>query len=94
MDIADSLRKGHTIVIGCSWLERETRRWVKRTWEERLFSRPWQPWRSAKLVLVSVPDVKAVYLVSPGVLVCHNNAAIKLRKWLDNHERGMGEDGE
>lgn len=90
MGIVDSLREGRTVVIGCSWLERETLRPERRPWRERLLSRPWRPWEATRLVLVSVPDEDAVYVVSPGVLVCHDSKVAKLRRWLDDNEGGGG----
>lgn len=35
---------------------------VKRTWPERLFSRPWRPLKSHKFITISVPSRKVIRL--------------------------------
>lgn len=42
---------------------------VRRTWRERLFSRPWRPWERTKFVTRQVPD-DTVYFIR-GRIVCH-----------------------
>jgi hypothetical protein len=42
---------------------------VRRSWSERLFARPWRPWRATRRVPVSKPDPN-VYRIQ-GMLVGH-----------------------
>ena len=42
---------------------------VKRTWRERLLSRPWRPWQATKEIGVRVPDPQLYFVGS--VIVGH-----------------------
>lgn len=44
---------------------------VRRTWGERLFTRPWKPWRRWKLIRVVDDD-----FVAEGVSVLHKNESV------------------
>ena len=54
---------------------------VSRSWRERLFSWPWRPWATTKVVTVRVPDEK-VYVLNDSVIVCHPTIAAELRARL------------
>jgi hypothetical protein len=43
---------------------------VDRTWKERLFSLPWKPWKSTKVIIPTVPSTK-VYALSDNILIMH-----------------------
>lgn len=55
--------------------------WVNRTWKERLFSTPWKPWRSRKLVTISFPDPD-VYVMGNRI-IGHPVTLAKLRSELN-----------
>jgi hypothetical protein len=40
---------------------------TRRTWRERLFTRPWQPLRATNTVIVDVPPSPPVFPVAPAV---------------------------
>lgn len=52
---------------------------VRRTWKERLLTRPWRPWQHHKLVAVQEPDPQ-IYEISPGVFIGHPVTITKLRQ--------------
>lgn len=52
---------------------------VQRTWRERLFSRPWTPWRSTKTVIPQIPMDDMINL-GGGVFLMHPVTAQKLRQ--------------
>jgi hypothetical protein len=62
---------------------------VKRTWKERLFTRPWRPFRKTKVIQVPNPD-----LIKTSVgLIGHPDTVAKLRKMLEkggNDESSSG----
>ena len=43
---------------------------VRRSWRERLFSRPWRPWKATKTITPQVP-MKGGYCLADGTLVMH-----------------------
>jgi hypothetical protein len=53
---------------------------VTRTWKERLFTLPWQPWVSTKVVY----NPKA-FFISEGTIICSPRTAEELRN--GNQER-------
>ena len=36
---------------------------VKRTWKERLFSRPWKPWQATKMITIQVPSDEVLVMM-------------------------------
>jgi hypothetical protein len=58
-------------------------RLVKRSWKERLFTWPWRPWKSTKVVEVSVPDPN--YYIVDDQVVGHPVTIAKLMEIV--HER-------
>ena len=66
---------------------------VRRTWKERVFTRPWRPWRKIKHVTGPDPDMMRVN----GMYYGHPATVAKLRKVLDqktnkpeHHAAGTG----
>ena len=60
-------------------------RTVRRTWGERLFSRPWRPFKATKEETVYRPD-DSIYRVGQ-MLVCHPVTARKLKAALEKRVR-------
>lgn len=56
----------------------------RRTWKERLFSRPWRPWKTMVTEATWVPDRKIYH--GMGALIVHPAVAEELRRFLDDHE--------
>jgi hypothetical protein len=54
---------------------------VKRTWRERIFSRPWNPMKTMKTIIPMVPKKEAIQLPD-GSLVMHPEMAAELRAQL------------
>ena len=61
------------------YLVTQESRQVPRTWRERLFSRPWQPWVGAKTISVEVPS-KQILNVGNSMLICHPEMLKAIRK--------------
>lgn len=57
---------------------------VKRSWRERLFSRPWRPLLPTRTVVPKVPKREAM-LLSDGSLVMHPEIAKMLRQQTKAH---------
>lgn len=55
---------------------------VKRTVKERLFTRPWRPFKRTRTVVPKVPRDDAIKLPN-GTLVMHPETARKLRKMME-----------
>lgn len=66
----------------------------RRSWRERLFSRPWRPWRKFETVYVPDPNIYKMQLPSavPGsfgansmktIFICHPQTAGALREALE-----------
>lgn len=55
---------------------------VRRTWRERLFSRPWTPFVKTRIVVPRVPYAGAVQL-DANTLVMHPATLHRLRESLD-----------
>lgn len=51
---------------------------VERTWKERLFSLPWRPLRTTKVVVERHPD-PMLRMLGDGIIVCHPAVAFQLR---------------
>jgi len=43
---------------------------VPRTWRERLFTRPWQPWRATRTHIPQVPSTQG-YIINGDTVVLH-----------------------
>lgn len=43
---------------------------IRRTWRERLLSRPWTPWRATKMITPQIPSKQVIQLNS-DTLVMH-----------------------
>lgn len=54
-------------------------RQVPRTWRERLFSWPWQPWVGTKTIMVEVPS-KQILNVNDSMWLCHPEMLGTIRK--------------
>lgn len=54
---------------------------VPRTWRERLFSRPWRPFKATKTVIPKVP-MPSVYLTGDGTVYAHPEIAAQIRKGI------------
>lgn len=69
---------------------------IRRTWRERLFSIPWQPWTATREVIQNMPSDKIITFVVDGqhVAVMHPNLASNFRKSfslnIDSHEKKEG----
>jgi hypothetical protein len=58
---------------------------VRRGWRERLFSRPWRPFKRTRNEVPKVP-MKDVYRLARGVFLMHPAVAAELRKHLAKDE--------
>lgn len=54
---------------------------VRRSWRERLCSRPWRPWKATKTVVPQVPS-RTVYRLAGGRLLMHPEIAREYRRAL------------
>ena len=52
---------------------------VKRSWRERLLSRPWRPWKTTKIVVSQEPDPN-LYRIGRTQIVGHPATIAKLKK--------------
>jgi hypothetical protein len=55
---------------------------VRRSWRERLFSRPWKPWQATRLVIPQIPYHGAIRL-NDRTLIMHPGTLRELRKQLE-----------
>jgi len=55
----------------------------KRTWKERLFSRPWRPLKKTKTIIPKVPDPKAV--ISNGTIIVHPAVFLDLKQTMSDY---------
>lgn len=60
----------------------------RRTWKERLFSRPWRPWKSTITERPLVPD-REVYCSGLDTLVMHPVVAAELRRAISNESKSQ-----
>jgi len=58
---------------------------VTRTWKERLFSWPWEPWKVMKTVQVFVPS-KEVIIFGENTILCHPDLVEPLVKAIKDGE--------
>lgn len=56
---------------------------VQRTWGERLFSRPWRPWSSTKLVSTTIP-YRGFYKVGNDTIVIHPQTLRAMMQQLEH----------
>ena len=56
---------------------------VRRTWKDRLFTRPWRPLESTKMVTPKVPSDEILVLKQHQTLVMHPEIAAKLKAQAD-----------
>ena len=68
-------------IITNSWLEEDESHEVTRTWKERLFSRPWKPFKKTKTVIRKIPS-KSIYKLNENTLAMHPVMAARLEKEL------------
>ncbi len=52
---------------------------VRRTWCERLFSRPWTPLTAERTVVLRIPS-RQIYALPGGLIVMHPAMAAEIRK--------------
>jgi hypothetical protein len=66
-------------------------RWVRRTWKERLFSRPWKPLISKKQITVKVqtylPDPQHYFIHKNKEIVGHPQTLQKLKQTTEEQEK-------
>lgn len=51
---------------------------VRRTWRERLFTKPWRPRQATKTIVPQVPDQK-IYYISKDRAIMHPEVAKRVR---------------
>jgi hypothetical protein len=56
---------------------------VRRTWRERLFSRPWRPLEATKMVTPMLPSAQA-YWINAHTVVMHPEMAWRLKDTLQD----------
>ena len=74
-----SLTNGSQIIESV-WLTDQVERVVRRTWRERLFTWPWRPWTTTKIVTVTVPSGRVLQIGNS--LVMHPETSRQLRAAL------------
>lgn len=52
---------------------------IPRTWKERLFTLPWRPLQTTKIVITKIPSDE-VFVLLDGTYVCHPEVAKQIRK--------------
>lgn len=58
---------------------------VRRTWRERLFTRPWRPLQRDRMVTPMLPS-RSCYILSDGSIAMHPETARALRAALAERE--------
>ena len=43
---------------------------VRRTWRERLFTRPWHPWKATRIEIPQIPS-RSYYITGEGSIIIH-----------------------
>ncbi len=61
---------------------------VRRTWRDRLFSRPWRPWVATRLVRSRIPH-PGFARISPTTIVMHPETARVLHERLRAYTGGV-----
>lgn len=56
---------------------------VRRSWRERLFSRPWRPWISTKVIEVDDPETPVVWMVDRRLMM-HPAVKDKFASYIHN----------
>lgn len=57
---------------------------VKQSWQERLLSWPWKPWKKEKVIVYTVPKEEYYIMEKEGVIVCHPELAKRLKEAIYN----------
>lgn len=70
---------GYKILESHHLLEDGQPQTVRRTWRERLFSRPWRPWRATRTFVPRVP-YRGAFRVGSDTVLMHPAMVIELRK--------------
>jgi len=68
---------GSYAIIESDQLYETKTRSVRRSWRERLFTRPWRPWIATKTISYRVPS-ECIYVMDDKI-VCHPSVAEALR---------------
>jgi hypothetical protein len=66
---------------------------TKRTWKERLFTKPWMPLVKSKWIVTDIPDLNTYYRM-PGKIIMHPAALDGFKKSLNEYNRHAGAEGE
>lgn len=53
-----------------------------RTWKERLFTRPWKPFKKTRTIVPKVP-MKSIFKTPDGMLIMHPSLAAQLRRQIE-----------
>lgn len=61
---------------------------VRRTWKERLFTRPWRPFKATKMIVPQVPQKEILVWRGAGglAMIMHPVVASNLRKLMRSFE--------
>lgn len=76
---------GVPIVESLCMVEDGEPREVPRAWFDRLFTRPWRPFKATQTVVPKVPRIDALRLPN-GTLVMHPETARRLRNTIHQRE--------
>ena len=61
-------------------------KFVERTWKERLFSWPWDPWMHLKYISYTVPSEGIYNLPSQNTMIMHPVMARRLQEAIEARE--------
>lgn len=75
---------GVRIVTDCNMVEPGPVEEIKRTWKERLFTRPWKPFKTVKTIIPLVPMTKV--FMHDDCWIMHPDILDELKKQLDKVE--------
>ena len=59
---------------------------VKRSWRERIFSRPWRPLQRTKEIIRFVPDPYVYLIRDRNIIIAHPITVIKLHQEIQKRE--------
>ena len=59
---------------------------IKRSWRERIFSRPWRPLQRTREIIRFIPDPHIYLIRGKNMIVAHPTTAIKLRQEIQKRE--------
>jgi hypothetical protein len=67
---------------------------VRRSWWERLTSRPWRLWKATKVILIKFPDPRVFRMNQGQTIICHPDtfAVLVARMRQGIHAVGSGEE--